>query len=480
MTLNKKTKLTLSLLGFILLQARFLAYPAALDSANLTSVKDTLQTSRLSWGARVEADGTAEGSSIVQIQAAPAAPLNSTSTANLHAGDTVYINNNSYTVVDIIDDDEFSVNPVVQAGDADDGDPIYMEVSPQHVITFDTASAVSNGYFKILIPADSTTPADDTLDDEGFDFTSGSIDVAATDTGNYDFITGVATASGGTGCTSPANYHCFEVHYSGTGGIGTSITMTIGNTNGTNTPIAPGESPTHTEGTADTYTFYVQNYNSNDSLIDETKGAIGLIEAVRVSATVEPTISFTIGGVGTGTTTCGATPDIDTSTGTNSPLAVPFGSLSLNTFKDAAHQLTVSTNASGGYSVTAIEDDELGKDGAASPYIADTPGDNASATHTTEDEWSTASTNGFGFSIANNDAASVPFEYNTATGTCTGTFCARQFANNADTESPAEIMSSTAVADNQDIYACYRISVGATQEAGDYENIVTYTATATF
>ena len=355
-----------------------------------------------------------------------------------------------------------------------------MEMAPQHVVTFDTASAVADGYFKVLLPADSTTPADGNIDDEGFDFTSGSIDVSATDTGNYDFVTGVATASGGTGCTSPANYHCFEVHYSGAGGIGTSITMTIGNTNGTNTPIAPGEDSSHTEGSADSYTFYVQNYDSGDNKVDETKGAIGLIEAVRVSATVEPTISFTIGGVGTGTTTCGDTPDIDTSTGTNSPLAVPFGSLSLNTFKDASHQLTVSTNASGGYSVTAIEDDELGKDGAATPFIPDTPGDNTSASDTTEDEWSTASTNGFGFSIANNDASSVPFEYDTATGTCTGTFCARQFANNTAGDSPAEIMSATAVADNQDIYTCYRISVGATQEAGDYENIVTYTATATF
>ncbi len=477
MVKSKKTKLILSILSFILLQARFLAYPASLDSANLTSVKDTLQSSRLSWGARVEADGTSEDSSIVQIQAAPAAPLHSTSTANLHAGDTVLINSNSYTIVDIIDEDEFTVNPVVQAGDADDGDPIYMEMTPQHVVTFDTASAIADGYFQVLIPADSTTPADGNLDDEGFDFTTGSIDVAATDTGNYDFVTGVATASGGTGCTSPANYHCFEVHYSGSGGISTSISLTIGNTDGSNTPIAPGEDGSHTKGTADSYTFYVRNYDSGDSLIDETKGAIGLIEAVRVSATVEPTISFSIAGVGTGTTTCGDTPDVDTSTGTNSPLAVPFGSLSLNAFKDASHQLSVSTNASSGYSVTAIEDDELGKDGATTPFIPDTTCDSGSCAFDdgTGSDWDTATNNGFGYSIDNNDASSVPFEYNSV-----GNFDALPFANNADGESPVELMSSTGVADDQDIYMCYRISIGATQEAGDYENIVTYTATATF
>lgn len=480
MPLSKRSKLFLSLLGFLLLQTRVLLYPHALDSANLTSVKDTLQSSRLSWGARVEADGTAEGSSTVQIQSSPATPLNSTSTANLHAGDTVLINSNSYTVVDIIDDDEFSVDPVVQTGDADDGDPIYMEMTPQHVVTFDTASAVANGYFRVLLPADSTGSNDGNIDDEGFDFGGGSVDVVATDTGNYDFVTGVATASGDTGCTSPSNYHCFEVHYSGAGGIGTSIEIKIGNTDGTNTPIAPGEDPSHTEAEADSYTFYVQNYDANGNKIDETKASIGLIEAVRVTATVDPTISFSIAGVGTGTTTCGDTPDVDTSTGTNSPLAVPFGSLTLNSFKDASHQLTVSTNASGGYAVTNLEDDELGKDGATTPYIVDTPGDNGSATDSVEDEWSTSSTNGFGYSIKNNDADTVPFEYNTATGTCDGTFCARQFANDTAGDSPAQIMSSTAVADSEDIYVCYRISVGATQEAGDYENIVTYTATATF
>lgn len=478
--MSAKTKLIASSLLLFLAQARFLLLPAQLDSANLTSVKDTLQSSRLSWGARVESTGTAVGASLVQIQSAPAAPLNSTSTANLHAGDSILINANSYTVVDILDDDEFTVNPVVQTGDADDGDPIYLEQKPQHVITFDTASAVADGYFRILLPADATTPADGNIDDGGFDFTSGSIDVTATDTTNYDFVTGVATASGGTGCTSPANYNCFEVHYSGSGGIGTSITLTIGNTNGTNTPIAPGENSTHTEATADTYTFQVRNYSSGDALIDQTNGSIGLIESVRVTATVDPTISFAISGVSTATSTCGATPDIDTTTGTNSPLAVPFGSLSLNTFKDASQKLTVSTNATNGYAVTAIEDDELGKDGATTPNIADTPGDNTSASDSVSDEWNTASNNGFGYSIQNVDAASVPFQYSTATGNCTGTFCARQFANNAATDSPAQIMSSTTVANAEDIYMCYRVSISGTQQAGDYENLVTYTATATF
>jgi|APSaa5957512622_1039677.scaffolds.fasta_scaffold12184_2 hypothetical protein len=469
-------KLTIaSTLSSILLFFLF-SSPPQLDSANLTSVKDTLQTSRLSWGARVEADGTSVGGSRVQLQAAPAAPLNSTSTSNLHAGDSILINANSYTVVDILDGDEFTVTPVVVSGDADDGDPIYLEQKPRHVVTFDTASAVANGYFRILVPADSSGPNDGNLDDDGFDFGGGTVDVIASDTGNYDFVTGVATASGAAGCTSPANYHCFEVHYSGNGGIGTSITVNIGNTNGSNTPIAPGETSGHSEGTADTYSFQVKNYDSSDVQVDASTGKIAMIEAVRVTATVDPTISFSIAGVGIGTTACGNPADI-----TSTALAVPFGTLSLNTFVDLAQKLSVSTNADGGYSVTASEDDELGKDGATSPYIPDTDCDGEDCTISSDTEWNTASDNGFGYSLDNSvgtgsTAPSIAFEYDDGALN----FSARPFANIAASDSPVEVFAAGDVADTQNIYACYRLSVGATQEAGDYENQVTYTATATF
>ncbi|MEA3355661.1 MAG: hypothetical protein U9Q63_04245 [Patescibacteria group bacterium] len=462
--------LSLSILLF------FFYSPPALDSANLTSVANTLQSSRLSWGARVEADGTDVGGSRVQIQSAPATPLNSTSTSNLHAGDSILINTNSYTVVGILDADEFTVTPVIVAGDADDGDPIYLEQKPRHVITFTTASAVADGYFRILIPADSTGDNDGNLDDDGFDFGAGSIDVVASDTGNYDFVTGVATDSGSTGCTSPSNYHCFEAHYSGNGGIGTAITFTIGNTNGTNTLVAPGEADSHTEATADTLSFIVKNYDANDVEIDTTTGKIALIEAVRVTATVDPTISFSIAGVGIGTTACGVPTDV-----TSTALTVPFGTLVLNTFKDLAQKLTVSTNADGGYAVTSSEDDELGKDGATSPAIADTDCDGEDCTISSDTEWNTASDNGFGYSLDNSvgtgaTAPIIAFEYDDGALN----FSARPFANIAGSDSPIEIFSSTDVADTQNIYACYRLSIGATQEAGDYENQIIYTATATF
>jgi len=464
-----------------------LLHPAPLSSANLTSVKDTLQTSRLSVNARVDATGTIVGSSNVKIKTSASNPFNTISTANLRAGDTLTIGTGTYTVVGIADADEFTVSPVIAAGDGDDDDPIYLKSKPRHVITFNTATAVASGYFRILLPADATTPNDGNPDDQGYDFGGGTIDVTATDVDDpgggaveYDFVTGVATASGGAGCTSPANYHCFEVHYSGTGAANKTITINIGNTDGSNSLISPATGTAHTEATADTYPFVVRQYNSSNTQVDATNGRLAHIEAVRVTATVDPTIGLQISGVNTATSTCGAVPDVDTTTGVNAPLAVPFGTMALNTFKDASHKLTVNTNAASGYVVVAAENDQLGKGGATAPNIADSLGNGGAMSESASAEWTTSTINGFGFSIQNIDAAAVPFEYTTATGNCTGTFCARQFADLAGTETPQTVMSSTTVANAEDIYICYRLGVGATQAAGDYENQITYTATGTF
>ncbi len=463
-----------------------LTHPTPLSSANLTSVKDTLQTSRLSVRARVDSTGTSAGSSRVKIKTSASAPANTISTAPLRAQDSLTIGTGTYTVVDIYDADEFDVSPVLASGDADDNDPVYLKMRPQHVIQFTTASGIANGFFQVLLPADTVAPNDGNPDDEGYDFNT-TVDVAApSDVGStFDFVAGVATPSGGSGCTSPANYHCFEFHYSGSGGVGQAFTLTIGNTSGTNTPIAPATGTAHTEGVSDTYPVIVKAFgaeaNPNSATpIDTTTARVAHIESVRVTATVDPTISFTITGVAASQTRCGVATDVSTSTGVNAPLIVPFGTMTLNTFKNAAHQLTVNSNAGSGYVVTASENDQLGKDGLTSPFIPDSLGNGGAMTESSSAEWTTSTVNGFGYSLQNVDASSLPFQYTTATGNCSGAYCARQFADIAGAESVQSIASSSTVANAEDFYVCYRLSIGATQAAGDYENQITYTATGTF
>ncbi len=471
-------------IAFLTLISISFLFPSLSQSANLSTAKNTIQSSRLSFAGRVKSP-TVAGSSHVWIYTAGAAGFYSVSTAGLKVGDSLTIGTGTYTIASIIDEDEFTTTAVLSAGDADDTDVIYFKSKPRHVITFSTATAIANGFFRVLLPAATSGFNDTVPDSTGFDFNT-AVDVTATDATGYTFSGNAATVSGTGACTAPANYHCFEYHYSGSGGVGTAITLYIGNTNGANTPVAPAPSSSHTEATADTYTVVVQNFtNAADpataTAIDASSLKVGVIESVRVTATVDPSITFSIAGVASGANPCGTgtenQTDVDTTTGTNAPLAVPFGVLSLNTFKDAAHLLTISTNAANGYAVTAQENDQMGKDGGTTPFIPDADGDAAGANETTSDTWNTAAGNpGFGYTLKSISGATVPF---TSTGT---DFNVRMFPSIADPDSPLvqNIMTSTGVANAHTANVCYRISVDATQEAGDYENQITYTATATF
>lgn len=450
-------------------------YPSLSQAANLTSAKDTLQSSRMSFNGRVrgETGYTVAGSNHVWIETTVSGIYTSISTAGLKPGDSLTIGTGTYTIASIVDDDEFTTIAALASGDADDNDVIYYKAKPQHVITFTTASAINGGFFQVLIPAASSDFNDTVPDITGFDFNT-AVDAVGSNATGYTFLTGVATVSGGTGCTLPANYHCFEFHYTGVGGTGTAITLSIGNTNGSNTIIAPAPSSGRLASTADAYTIKIKNFtNASDpetaTATDEVTGKIAVIEPVRVTATVDPSITFKIEGVADSATACSLNLDV-----TTTATAVPLGVLTLNTFKSAAQQLTVTTNAVSGYAVTAIENTALSNLAASPTYIADTTCDAGTpCTDTSSGAWATASGNsGFGYTVA---------VVSGTTPTIAPTAPAYQnFPSSGAAESPFQIMSNNTSSDSHVVDVCYKIAVGATQAAGTYENQITYTATATF
>jgi hypothetical protein len=466
----KNIRFIIGVIAITLLQLVSFFSPSPVLAANLTSAKNTLQSSRMSFYGRVKSP-TIAGSSHVWMYTVAAGNATSITTAGLKPGDTLQIGAGAaYVIASIIDDDEFTITTTLAAGDADDTDVIYFRAKPQHVLTFSTASAINGGFFRVLIPA-ATSNFNDTIPDiTGFDFNT-AVTATGTNASGYTFVTGVATVSGGTGCTSPANYHCFEFHYTGVGGVGTAITLSLGNTNGSNTMIAPAPSSGRVAYTADTYTFKVQNFpnlaNPNsDTPTDDVTGKIGVIESVRVTATVDPSITFKVEGVTSSTSTCSLTTDV-----TTTATAVPFGILTLDTFRVGSQKLTVSTNAVGGYAVTAIENERMSNLAGSPSYIPDTTCDTG-CTHTTSTAWATAAAHpGLGYTVA----------IQNGTPTIAPTAPQYQhFPNIAAVESPFQIMSNNGIASAQAAYVCYKISVDATQPAGNYENQVTYTATATF
>jgi hypothetical protein len=242
-------------------------------------------------------------------------------------------------------------------------------------------------------------------------------------------------------------------------------------------PISTG----HTQGTADTYTITVQSRDGSDQVLDDVDMKVAAVEGVLVSATVDETLNFTVAGVASSQSTCGQTTDI-----TTTAYSVPWGTISTtNSFLEGSQQLTVSTNASGGYTVKIEENDQMGKNGVTCTgatagesvsCIKDTTCNGAACSESTSAEWTTATNNGLGYSLANVSGTDATFLYNESART----FSAKQIADQEASESKQSIMSNSVPVSGSSAYVCYRISVSGTQPAGYYYNKVKYTATGTF
>ena len=107
--------------------------------------------------------------------------------------------------------------------------------------------------------------------------------------------------------------------------------------------------------------------------------------------------------------------------------------------------------------------------------IKDTTCD-ASCNQVNTAEWTTATNNGLGYTLATVSGTPAVFYY----GESGRTFSARQFADQEVSETKQNIMSWNMPVSNDQAYVCFRISVSGTQPAGYYYNKVKYTATARF
>ena len=447
------------------------------QSASLTTVSVTLSNARPSFRGALAAGNTA-GTSLAVINTTTGA-YPSTTSAQLVEGDTLLIGEayslGSYTVASTSSNSTINLTAVLAAGDADTGDDVIASTSATQTVRFTTASAIANGRFRVLVPSlASNTAAADGIPDSGyFDFGTTAPSVTCpTDGSGYDFVAGTATAS--TITINSNEYHSFECAYSGNGAVGTSFTsnpIVVGTSNPMNNP-APKTG--HATGTADTYQVVIQHLDSNFTVIDTTTVSIGVIEAVRVTASVPPQITFRIFGVNSGASTCG-----ETTTVTTSAASVPFGEVAIDAFTVAAQGLTVSTNAVGGYSVTAIENDQLGRNGGACAGVNGSglvncipDSDVASMDSTTEQAWASTANKGFAYTLHDpNSTVTEAFAYGAGY---------RHFADQADSETAVQIFSDSTVADNDNAYVCYKVVVSNTTAAGNYENYIRYTATATF
>ncbi len=472
---------------FFLLAGSLVAKKYLISAGEFTSTSATLNNARLSFRSGLQ--GTqVTGSSLVIIDTAS---YPSESVLQLQNRDTVLINDSVYTVATTIDDasdDTFNLTTGLDASDVTDDMGISASQSASLTVRLTTISALTAGSFRILVPAIGATAAshDGIPDSGGFEFgnTDGTpASIACPVTASYGTFTPTSTNAESASVTiDGVSYHSFVCAYSGAGAIGTPFDGSTEEAFIISNLINPSPkvgASNHTLGQADTYTVIIQQRDSSDAIIDQTVTKIGVVDAVKVSASIAPQLTFTIAGLAASSTACGVSTDV-----TTTALTVPFGALTIGSFVDAAQRLTVTTNAIGGYSVTAAENDQVGReanacatDGSASiTCIIDNSMTGAS--HTTSADWVDGATYpGFGYSLdAVSGGPTVAFSFDESSRA----FSAKQFADLAAAEAVQTIFTRATVTASDVVDVCYRIAPAATNTAGDYENYLVYTASATF
>jgi len=474
-----------------------LLHPPAIEAAGLSSASATLSNPRLSYQAGVGVNLSA-GSSLVTISVAGTNA--NTNTTHLFPNDVIGIGTNgNIPVASIAAATVFTLqagltNAVTTA------EFIYGTQSGTLAVNFYTAASIPvGGGIEIRIPASAGTISGGTND--------GGPDTAATIANNgFDlnnitgsnitcpvgFAVGTVTAGAG-GVGGEHKVHC---NWSGGGALPAGANLTVVTGNAVKGLINPAAIIGHTLGIADHYAIYASTWsgtNGTGSLLEDVYAQAAPNEGVFVSATIDQTLTFQVAGVASIPTTCGFTPAgnlIDTSLDITK---IPFGNnVNANVFYNAGQQLTITTNAPGGYVVRIEENDQMGKDGQTCNVpadhtadetgncIKDTTCNGGACSESTSAEWTTATNSGLGFTLANvaGGGSDAAFTYSESSRT----FSARQIADQQGVapETKASIMNNNSPVNGNSVCIVYRLAVSGTQPAGYYFNKVKYTATTTF
>ncbi|PIS13986.1 hypothetical protein COT65_01320 [Candidatus Shapirobacteria bacterium CG09_land_8_20_14_0_10_47_13] len=158
-----------------------------------------------------------------------------------------------------------------------------------------------------------------------------------------------------------------------------------------------------------------------------------------------------------------------------SALALAFGTLDPEVLTNEKQlTLTVNSGSAGGYQVLAAENNPLTSAATTIPDVTCDPAD--TCTQTDAGTWTTATTYGFGYTMTGTD---VPTEFSG------GKF--KNFPSLAGAESPVKIMGKTPAdvppheaEKNKVATLTARINIANIQAAGNYQNILTFTAIPTY
>ena len=223
-------------------------------------------------------------------------------------------------------------------------------------------------------------------------------------------------------------------------------------------------------------TYYVRGTTYSDTgstIIDgTTTAAFAILDttSIAVSATVDPNLTFSVAGVSSG-----GTANSTTTTVTTTATTIPFGTLAAGTPSIGAHDLTVSTNAGSGYTITASN--SATAQAGFPPLISGSTNniDTFTGTNTSPATWSAPSG-----SSANTNTGF--FGYTTEDATlCTGT--ASRFTSNkwaGSTTTGQELVCNASGITTETTRVGWQAQVNTLQPAGSYTGSVILVATPTY
>ena len=364
------------------------------------------------------------------------------------------------------------------------GSAVIVPITATHTISFTTGTGiVAGGHVVITFPA-----------------LGGTDTIASSPSAQTFMFNGIATGQiswSGVACDSVSTTApTIDCIVDGSGvAAGTPITVTVG-TVGNQRLINPTTSTncldTAPAGTcnADAWKISLRTQDASAADIESTTIKAATIQSVLVQALVEPTITFTIAGLTTannydtiaGGSACGS----ETSNAgiDSTSTSVNLGLLTSGGISHAGQKLTVSTNASSGYSITATSSGRF-IDKSTGQFLPDANvGNGLTANDTPAAGAITAATAAFGISPCGDD---VSFAGTPDWGTSGGTVASGASFSNPWNPTPATaayyatVANYTAgVASSRVTVVRYGATINTTTPAGLYSTVLTYVATATF
>jgi len=227
-------------------------------------------------------------------------------------------------------------------------------------------------------------------------------------------------------------------------------------------------------------TYYVRSTTYSDTgstVIDgPTTAAFAVLDttSVAVSATVDPNFTFSVAGVSVAGNFNGGSGNINVS---STATTIPFGTIATGSARIAAQDLTVTTNASNGYAITASHAANV--QGTGAPLISGTTnnidpftGSNASPATWSTPNGTTANVNTGFFGYSTEDAT-----------LCSGT--ANRFTNGGakwagSTTVGQELVCSASGVTSETTRVGWEIEANNIQPSGSYTGTVIYVATPTY